>query len=149
MSQLEIFWGNLQNVFGSFRVQDIIDILLVAFVIYSAIKLMRDTRAGQLVKGILIILVIWVVANLLQLYMMKTLLTYIIQYGLVCLFVVFQPEMRSALEKMGRGYMGGIKSLMVSRSTADQERQAQWRRGIHAVVAACDSMSKSKTGALI
>ncbi|MCH3971569.1 MAG: diadenylate cyclase CdaA [Oscillospiraceae bacterium] len=149
MSQLEIFWGNLQNVFGSFRVQDIIDILLVAFVIYSAIKLMRDTRAGQLVKGILIILVIWVVANLLQLYMMKTLLTYIIQYGLVCLFVVFQPEMRSALEKMGRGYMGGLKSLMVSRSTADQERQAQWRRGIHAVVAACDSMSKSKTGALI
>ncbi len=149
MGQLAIFWGNIQNAFSNFRVQDIIDILLVTFVIYSAIKFMRETRAGQLVKGILIILAVWVGANVLQLYMMKTLFTYVIQYGLVCLFVVFQPELRSALEKMGRGHHGGLRALMSGRSTVDQEVQEQWRRGIRAVVAACDSMSKSKTGALI
>jgi len=149
VGQLAIFWGNIQNAFSNFRVQDIIDILLVTFVIYSAIKFMRETRAGQLVKGILIILAVWVGANVLQLYMMKTLFTYVIQYGLVCLFVVFQPELRSALEKMGRGHHGGLRALMSGRSTVDQEVQEQWRRGIRAVVAACDSMSKSKTGALI
>lgn len=149
MGQLAIFWGNIQNAFSNFRVQDIIDILLVTFVIYSAIKFMRETRAGQLVKGILIILAVWVGANVLQLYMMKTLFTYVIQYGLVCLFVVFQPELRSALEKMGRGHHGGLRALMSGRSTVDQEVQEQWRRGIRAVVAACDSISKSKTGALI
>ncbi|ARP51305.1 TIGR00159 family protein [Ruminococcaceae bacterium CPB6] len=146
---MAIFWGNIQNAFSNFRVQDIIDILLVTFVIYSAIKFMRETRAGQLVKGILIILAVWVGANVLQLYMMKTLFTYVIQYGLVCLFVVFQPELRSALEKMGRGHHGGLRALMSGRSTVDQEVQEQWRRGIRAVVAACDSISKSKTGALI
>jgi diadenylate cyclase len=149
VGQLAIFWGNIQNAFSNFRVQDIIDILLVTFVIYSAIKFMRETRAGQLVKGILIILAVWVGANVLQLYMMKTLFTYVIQYGLVCLFVVFQPELRSALEKMGRGHHGGLRALMSGRSTVDQEVQEQWRRGIRAVVAACDSISKSKTGALI
>jgi diadenylate cyclase len=149
VSQFSSFLESLKNVFLSFRFSDIIDILLVTAVIYGAIKLMRETRAGQLMKGILIVLGVWIFANVAQLYMMKTLLASVIQYGLVFLFVVFQPELRSALEKMGRGHVGCLRSVLGGRSSEEEEQQKQIRRGILAVVEACDNMSKSKTGALI
>ncbi|MCH4240066.1 MAG: diadenylate cyclase CdaA [Oscillospiraceae bacterium] len=149
MGQLSSFFESLQNVFLNFRFIDIIDILLVTVVIYNAIKLMRETRAGQLMKGIIIVLVVWIFANVAQLYMMKTLLTYVIQYGLVCVFVVFQPELRSALEKMGRGHVSGLRSIFGGHSNEEEERQERLRRGILAVVEACESMSRTKTGALI
>lgn len=150
MIQLTTFFENLRNIILNFRFVDIVDILLVAVVIYNAIKLMRETRAGQLVKGIIVVLCVWIFANLAQLYMMKTLLTYVIQYGLVCVFVLFQPELRSALEKVGRGHVsGGLRSIFSAHVSEVEERQEQLRRGILAVVEACDGMSRTKTGALI
>ena len=149
MSQLTAFWENLQNVFANFRPQDVLDILLVSIIIYSAIKLMRETRAGQLVKGIIIVLLVSLFANVAQLYMMKTLLAYVIQYGLICLVIVFQPELRSALEKMGRGHVSGIRTFFGGRGTEEEELQEQWRRGIVAVADSCELMSHTKTGALI
>lgn len=144
------FFGNLQNIFMNFRFVDVIDILLVTIVIYNAIKLMRETRAGQLVKGIIVVLCVWILATTAHLYMTTTLLTFVIQYGLVCLVVLFQPELRSALEKMGRGKVsGGLRSIFSVRASEEEEQQEQLRRGILAVVEACDGMSRTKTGALI
>lgn len=148
MEQIRNFWTGLQSVLGSFQFKDIVDILLVALVIYGVIKLVRETRAGQLVKGIIIVVLVWLLSSALHLYMMNTLLTYIVQYGLVCVFVVFQPEIRNALERMGRGTSGKTGALHMPGSSGD-EQEEQRRRGVMAVVEACASMSKSKTGALI
>ena len=144
MNQIQGFWAGLQNVFGSFQPKDVFDILLVAIIIYCVIKLVRETRAGQLVKGIILVVVIWVLSGVFQLYMMNTILTYIVQYGIVCVFVVFQPEIRSALERMGRG---GKHNLFHLRD--DAAGMLRRRRAVSAVVDACAGMSKSKTGALI
>ena len=89
MDQIRSFWGSLQNVFGSFQPKDIVDILLVALVIYGVIRLVRETRAGQLVKGIIIVVLVWLLSQALNLYMMSTLLTYVVQFGLVCVVVLF------------------------------------------------------------
>ncbi|WOC33662.1 MULTISPECIES: diadenylate cyclase CdaA [Caproicibacterium] len=148
--QMTEFLDRLENIFMNFRFADVLDVLLVAIVIYNAIKLIRETRAGQLVKGIIIVIGIWILANVAQLYMTQTLLTYVIQYGLVCVFVLFQPELRSALEKMGRGRVsGGLRSIFNAHSSEEAARQDRLRRSILAVVEACDGMSRSKTGALI
>ncbi len=149
MDQIRSFWGSLQNVFGSFQPKDIVDILLVALVIYGVIRLVRETRAGQLVKGIIIVVLVWLLSQALNLYMMSTLLTYVVQFGLVCVVVLFQPEIRSALERMGRGTAGPAGALHIPGLSNDEATEARHRRAVMAVVEACASMSKSRTGALI
>lgn len=149
MDQFRSFWGSLLSVFGSFQPKDIVDILLVALVIYGVIRLVRETRAGQLVKGIIIVVLVWLLSQALNLYMMSTLLTYVVQFGLVCVVVLFQPEIRSALERMGRGTSGTAGALHIPGLGNDEEVAARHRRAVMAVVEACASMSKSRTGALI
>lgn len=150
MEQIQSFFVGLQNVFRNFQLKDVVDILLVAVIIYGAVRLMRETRAAQLAKGIIIVLVVWLLAVVCQLNMMTNMLTYLVQYGLVFVAIVFQPELRSGLEKMGRGSMAaGVRSLFAGRATADEAMLAKKRQCIRTVVDACDNMSKTKTGALI
>ena len=121
--QMTEFLDRLENIFMNFRFADVLDVLLVAIVIYNAIKLIRETRAGQLVKGIIIVIGIWILANVAQLYMTQTLLTYVIQYGLVCVFVLFQPELRSALEKKwGAAASAAVCVPFLTRTAARRRR---------------------------
>ena len=70
--------------------------------LYNAIKLVRETRAEQLIKGLLILCVVWAAAFYLQLYMVSNILSYIFQFGVIAIIVLFQPEIRRALEQLGR-----------------------------------------------
>lgn len=74
-----------------FRAVDVLDIVVVAFLIYSLIKLVRETRAEQLVKGLLIMIIAWALSSQLNLKMIKTLLDNFFQFGIIALLVVFQP----------------------------------------------------------
>lgn len=149
MESIVAVWNLFISLISMFRLTDALDVLLVSFIIYSAIKLVRETRAEQLVKGIIVLLLVWGVSNLLKLYMMKTLLTYFFQFSVMALLVVFQPEIRRALEQIGRTGIGD-KHWTFGFSTADSEALLQQtRKGVNVVVDAAAVLQKQKTGALI
>lgn len=149
MELILTIWESFISLVKSFGISDALDVLLVSFIIYNGIKLVRETRAEQLVKGIIILLLVWGVSNILKLYMMKTLLTYFFQFSVFALLVVFQPEIRRALEQIGRSGIGN-KRWSFGVSMKDEESLLQQsRRGINAVVDAAAVLQKQKTGALI
>ena len=93
----------LQGFISSFRLLDILDILLVAFVLYKLFILIRNTRAVALIKGLLVLGVVTVVSKVLDLHVINWMLQQGMTVILVALPVVFQPELRRALEQIGRG----------------------------------------------
>lgn len=149
MESIVTAWNSFVSLIQMFRLSDALDVILVSFIIYSTIKLVRETRAEQLVKGIIILLLVWGGSNLLKLYMMKTLLTYFFQFSVMALLVVFQPEIRRALEQIGRTGIGN-KHWTFGLSQTDSEATLQQnRKGVNAVVDAAAVLQKQKTGALI
>ena len=86
---------------GLIRFADVLDIVVVSFVVYTAAKWIRDTRAEQLIKGIVILLVAAQFFFWLQLNTINFILQNAVQTGILALLVVFQPELRRALEQMG------------------------------------------------
>ncbi len=133
------------GLLSSFTLSSAVDVLLVSFIIYQFIKLIRETRAEQLVKGILILLIVWSAANLFNLQMMKTILSYVFNFSVIALMIVFQPEVRRALEQIGRS--GLRKGFGLVQKEEDMEKEK--RRCIQAVSEAADNFQRSKTGALI
>ncbi len=85
-------WDTFLGLIKSFQVTDALDIILVSFILYNAIKLVRETRAEQLIKGLLILCVVWAAAFYLQLYMVSNILSYIFQFGVIAIIVLFQPK---------------------------------------------------------
>ena len=83
---------------ANIRIFDILDIIIVAFIVYKAVDFLRESRAGQLIKGIVILLVVSALANLFELVSLKWLLAKVFDYALIAIVVVFQPELRRALE---------------------------------------------------
>ncbi|MCL1829981.1 MAG: diadenylate cyclase CdaA [Oscillospiraceae bacterium] len=120
---------------------DVLDILLVTVLIYQFIRLIQRTRAVQLIKGIALVVVVYLIAGVLKLKTVSYIFQNLLQIGLLAIIVVFQPELRRALEQMGRG------GFFPKRT--DSERISMWH-GV--IVAICDSvhrMAETKTGALI
>ena len=115
------------------------DVAIVAFVIYKGTKLVRETRAVQLIKGIIILLLAMQVSGWLSLNAINFLLVNTVQVGMVALLVVFQPELRRALEKVGRSSIGKILNSSGSENGTT----------IANVVTAACAMQSTKTGALI
>lgn len=124
-----------------FNVFNLIDILVVAFVLYRVLLLIRDTRAVQLLKGIFVILIATAVSSLLHLQLLNGLLHQIITVGVFAIVVIFQPELRRALEQIGRG---GFFSLGVWTTTGED-----LEKSITEVVKAAQVLAKPKIGALI
>ena len=120
---------------------DIIDIALIAFVIYHIFQFVRRSRSGQVAKAILFILVAMAVANLLHLREVSFLLNYAVELGVIALVIIFQPEIRRFLERMGSGK---IKELFIVESSSDELEIA-----IEETVKAYVSMSRDKVGALM
>ncbi|MCL2111712.1 MAG: diadenylate cyclase CdaA [Clostridiales bacterium] len=81
---------------------DFIDVAIIAFIIYQILRFIRETRAEQLVKGLLILIIVMIVSGYLQLYTLNWVLRNFMQFGLIALVIVFQPELRRALEYLGR-----------------------------------------------
>mgnify|MGYP003291925627 CR=1 FL=1 len=125
------------------RIVDIIDIAIVAYVIYKAISLMRETRAATLVKGIILLIVAMQLSSLLNLYLVNYLLVNAMQVGFVAIFVVFQPELRRALEKVGRSRFGNLFSFY------DPNSEENKSNTIIQICHAVDNLSKNRVGALI
>ncbi|MEE1279947.1 MAG: diadenylate cyclase CdaA [Oscillospiraceae bacterium] len=125
---------------------DIIDIVLVAVILYYIIKFVRETRAAQLVKAILLFFVVFLVSSLLELTTISFLLEYVFQYGLVAIAIIFQPEIRRGLEKIGRS---NFRLFNVISKQNLEDSNSKWKYSIDPICEACYRLSCDKTGALI
>lgn len=149
-SALGFVSGIFSALFGNLRQftwNDALDIFLTAFIIFAAIKLIRDTRAMQLFKGILLLAIGYLLSYVFNLFMMKSLFDYFFQFSWVALMIVFQPEIRNALEKMGRSKLG--RKILLGGLTDKENSQLNMRRAINAVVATAAQFQRDKVGALI
>ena len=90
------------NILSTMRVFDVIDILIVAYLIYEAIWLLRRTNSYNLTKGVVVLLLVWALAEIFGLNMISSLLRKAVELGLIVLVILFQPELRRLLERMGR-----------------------------------------------
>lgn len=120
---------------------DIIDIAIMAFLIYKLLMLVRRTSSGQVVKGVLIVLVAFALATTLKLTVFSYLLSKTLEMGVLALVILFQPEIRRFLEQMGRSSIGSVFSR--------DERPGDLEAAITQTVAAYTDLSKTKTGALM
>ena len=141
MGQLADIISNAINSMKTAQVSDIIDIILVAVLIYVAIGLIRRTNTTRLARGIVfIILALWL-SDLLKFRMINSLLKTTVELGFIALVIIFQPELRRLLERMGSGrfvyFFGGSPASLTLDTVVTQ------------TVLACASMSDSRTGALI
>lgn len=142
------FFSSLANVFEqvffalkNIRLFDVLDILVVAFIIYKCVDFFKKSRAGQLMKGVFMLLLIFLVAQWLDLVSLKWLLNKLIDSAIVVAAIIFQPELRRVLERVGRGQLGG------NRAITDESEVLS--RAIDAVCKSCAAMQEQKIGALI
>lgn len=133
------------SVFKSITVIDIIDMAILSYLIFKGIQIVRETRAGQLVKGIVLILLCYLIASLLGLKTMTFLLENFFKWGFVALIIVFQPELRRILEKMGRTKVVNLSFI----NSESEEQRLAWSECIDSICDAAENLSKTKTGALI
>ena len=132
-----MIWQNLSAI----NISDVVDIAVVSFLIYQVVKLVRETSSARIIRGVIILIAAMWLSNILQLTMVNYLFRAILTWGIVVIAIVFQPELRRILERVGRSK---LSSLMLRNDMVPMEEQA-----ILEIVHACSEMSWSRTGALI
>ena len=107
--EISQFVGNLMSIW--LQPQNILDIAIVAFVIYELLAVIRKTRAAQLAKGAVVVVAVYALAYILGLRTVMWVMNSVLQVGILALVVLFQPELRRALEQMGRSHKWSSKLL--------------------------------------
>lgn len=147
VSYLAQCWEAIQLAIGDFNIfRDTIDIALIAYIIYKGIQIIRETRASQLVKGILLLAGLYIVVYAAQLRTTLWLLNKVIEMGILIIFIVFQPELRSILERAGRT---NLSVFPFSHSENSLRQATIWGEPIDVVCEAAQRLSITATGALI
>ena len=136
----ETLLSNIPASLLSFRLADILDIAIVAYIFYMLSAFVRETRAGTLIKGIVLLMIFTWLSNLLQLNTINYLLRNLMQFAFMAFIVIFQPEQRRALEKVGRTNSSSLFS-QEDNSSADTIASE--------IAAAAVAMSSRRIGALI
>jgi len=147
ISNISVLWDRLLALFSSYNIiTDTLDIALVAFIIFSAIKMLRQTRGIQIVKGLALVGVIYLIINMLNMQASTYLFKTILGDFILVLIILFSPEIRHALESMGRNSLGFLNFFGAQQGDALYERK---KRAILEICKACNDMSDKKIGALI
>lgn len=132
---------SMRESIRNFRFNNVIDILIIAFIVYQLYELVKQTRAEQLAKGLVILLVVTKLSEWFKLYTLRWLLNWLLGAGLIAIVVIFQPEIRRAFESIGRSKIIGKRFGTNSDN--------QYDGVIEEIVQACNSLSRQKIGALI
>jgi conserved hypothetical protein TIGR00159 len=125
---------------------DIIEIIVLAFLIYHLIIWIKNTRAWTLVKGIVVILLFWVIAVILNLNVLKWIISNTINVGIIAILIVFQPELRKALEQLGQKNI--VRSILIF-DEAKEKNERFSDDTINEIIRATFELARNKTGALI
>lgn len=144
------FFQQLLSIIKTIQFRDVVDILAIALIIFGLFRLMRETRAIQLLKGILVLVVIYFFASLFQLVMLSSLLRVFFEASVVVIAVIFQPEIRKALEQVGRNKnWKKYLSIFSGKFAKTDEWEKAVRKSIEDVADTSVLFSRSKTGALM
>ncbi len=131
MAQLAAFWAKLTMLVSTIRFSDIVDILIVAYLIYNVIMLIRKTNSYRLAQGVLLILIALWLSGVLKLTMFNRILQKTVELGLIALVIIFQPELRRLLERMGSNERGvTLDEQMRSGTTINSDVTAELLKNI-------------------
>ncbi|GAA4653752.1 diadenylate cyclase CdaA [Anaerocolumna aminovalerica] len=137
-----VAWLSLPKIW----ITDIIEILIIAFVIYHVIRWVKQTRAWMLLKGLIVLLGLWFVATILNLDVIIYIFYKSINVGIIALIIIFQPEFRKALEKLGQN---NIMTPIFYFSDSKDKNERFSNESLNAIVKATFQLAKTKTGALV
>lgn len=148
MQTITEWFNNIISLFSTFKLADLIDIIIIAILIYGILKLVRDTRAEQLLKGIFLVLLFYALASIFSLTMVTSILKIFLDFSVIIIFIIFQPEIRKALEQLGRSkfsksYLKIFQGGLMSNSERDNEIKA-----ISDVADSAILFSHTRTGAI-
>lgn len=147
MESIKTFFDKIVGALMSFSFpSDLLDVILVAFIIYEAIKLMRGSRTSQIIKGIGFLFVLYFIVRVLRMEASLFLLTTLFENGLIILVVLFSPELRKVLEKFGGQSIKGIPFLSFK---SDEEYEKEVKEVVNDFCKSSVEMSESNTGALV
>ena len=139
------FTEYVSDAFRTFGWRDVLDIVCIAALFFALYLFVRDRRAGKLLGGVGVVVVMFAVSVLLDMYALRYLLSSFFGYGLVVLAIIFQPELRAAMERIGSVPFKGLKGIGVAESRDLNASPAT----VNTIVQAAKSLSLSQTGALI
>lgn len=142
-----ITWSDLADMIFSViktaGLVDVLDILVLSYLVYVAMKLVRETRAGQLIKGVLLLVLVYATAQVIEMKAISYLLSETLNIGLIAVIILFQPELRRTLEKAGYTKLGLRFGLNAGNESSI------WAAPIEEICDACVELSATSTGALI
>ena len=141
---IDKYWDIVKTIFLGFTFNDAVDIILLTVFFFVGFKFMKNRKVGALIVGIFLCLLIYVVASVYDLSGVKYILSGIFQVGVLAVVIIFQPELRDVLEKLGSGSIQGIRGI----GDHTQKKQVQFKI-IENVCKAVRVMAADKTGALI
>ena len=147
LAYLQSLAHNIFAVFADFRFNDFLDILLVAILLYNAIKFIRQTRTMQLIKGLVVLLLVYGAVSVLKMEASGYLFNALFRDVILVVIVVFQPEIRHVIESMGRSRFRGVGALHAR--SAKIRYNEETAETIEAVCRACAEMSDRKIGVLL
>lgn len=143
MEKVLAFLESIGNYLLLIRVSDVLDIVIIAFLVYNLLRMVKSTRAENILKGMVaFLLVLWMV-DILQLNTIAYIMKNLVQVGILAIIILFQPEIRQILEKVGS------RNIKLLRVFNDPKQQSELETAIDQTVIACSEMSQSKTGVLI
>lgn len=141
MSEIKELYQGAINAFMSIGISDILDILIMAFIIYKLLNMVRTSSAARVAKGLVALLLLTWITDVMNMYVLHFVLSNIFSLGFIALVIVFQPELRRALERFGRtsvmDFVGG------------KSPKSEMEETIIATVSACETMSRERIGVLL
>lgn len=141
LNGVSALWNQIVYAVSNMRVFDAIDIIIIALIIYKAIEFLRESRAGQLVKGIVLLIILYILAKSCELAVLGWVLSSIVDSAIIAIAIIFQPEIRRILERMGQ------TSITSSRLFDSKEQYIS--DSIDSITKAAGQMQDAKIGALI
>ena len=141
MAAIRSFFQEMFSSIPPLGVMDIVDILVVAFLIYKLMLIIRSTSAARVARSIMLLLVATWLTDVVHMYTLNWILTRFIEVGIIAIVIVFQPELRRALERFGGRTMLRFADPLSNRSVE--------QNAISATVTACEIMAKERVGVLL
>ena len=143
METVLAFLEKIGNYLLLVRFTDILDVIIIAFLVYKLLDLVKSTRAENILKGVVIFLLALWLSEIFHLYGIAYILGNMVQVGILALIILFQPEIRQILEKLGS------RNIRLLRAFTPAQQQTELEKAIDQTVIACSEMAKTKTGVLI
>ena len=143
METVLAFLEKIGNYLLLVRFTDILDVIIIAFLVYKLLDLVRSTRAENILKGVVIFLLALWLSEIFHLNGIAYILGNMVQVGILALIILFQPEIRQILEKLGS------RNIRLLQTFTPVQRQTELEKAIDQTVIACSEMAKTKTGVLI